>query len=358
MAVSRSRTIIAVLLLSALCAGAQALNRAPLLDPIGAQEVLVGEALSFTLSATDPDGDQVFFAGSNLPIDSYLNPKTGQFRWAPALNQIGTYQFVFTASDDGVPTLSTSETVAVRVVYRLIRQQKVWGFGLGSTENIIETSELADLYPQITKIEVDGLAYPATPTVLYTSENPKIRIEASSPYNIDPRTVAVLLDGEQVELSPFSGIQTFGEQKNILNLSFNIDLKNLSQGAHTLSFRAGNDLGFSAQNITLNVGKLRLVESPLAFPVPYSPVSGGDITLQYNLSQDADIDIYIFSSSGQAVKKLTFAKGDEGGKTGLNKVRWDAKTSLGRPAGNGIYVGTIINKEDHGVLGKIKLVIY
>jgi len=271
---------------------------------------------------------------------------------------VGTYLFTFSVSDDGIPTLSNAETIAVRVIYRLVRHQKAWGFGVKEAESVIETSQLSDLFPSISKIEIDGRSLPPTQVLFNTSENPKIKIELSSPYNINPESVLVLLDGEQIQTSSFSDIQTFGEQKNILSFSFEIDPEELSAGTHSLSIKGANDLGVSAQNITLNVGKLRIMDNPLAFPAPFSPGPGKELTLQYSLSRNADIDIFVFSSDGQAVKKLSFFKGEEGGKEGLNKVSWDGISSTGTRVGNGIYIATIIDREVREVLGKIKLVVY
>ena len=94
------------------------------------------------------------------------------------------------------------------------------------------------------------------------------------------------------------------------------------------------------------------------FPVPFSPGPGKELTLQYSLSRNADIELFVFSSDGQAVKKLSFSKGEEGGKEGLNKVSWDGVSNTGVRVGNGIYIATIIDREVRDVLGKIKLVVY
>ena len=152
--------------------------------------------------------------------------------------------------------------------------------------------------------------------------------------------------------------QTFGEQKNILGLSFELSPRNLSPGTHVLTLSGGNELGIGSQSLTLNVGELRIVDKPLAHPVPFSPGAGRTVTFQYTLSQDADVDIFIFSSAGEVLKKISFLKGEEGGRIGLNKVSWDGISNLGTRLGNGIYVATIIHQEDRSVLGKIKLVIY
>lgn len=122
--------------------------------------------------------------------------------------------------------------------------------------------------------------------------------------------------------------------------------------------KAGNVLGFSLQSIALNVGALRLTDTPLAFPSPYNPGSGNPVVLQYSLSQNSDIDLIIFSFSGQVIKRITVGSGLEGGKAGLNKLSWDGKTDFGTLPGNGVYIATILDGQEHKILGKAKITIY
>lgn len=353
-------------LLITLSAGSLAVNHPPILSPIGSKEVAFGETLSFSLSATDPDNDQIFFSssmhiyfsGTDLPANAFLNPKTGDFKWTPEINQLGNYLITFRATDNGSPGMSTGETVTIKVVYRLVHRQKAWGFGLKKEEKTVETSEVADLVPKITKIGIDGQAYSPSQTLFYVSENPKIRIEATSPYRIVKEAVSASLDRKKIETLPFFNVQTFGEKQDILSLAFEISPADLSPGEHALNIQVGNELGYSSLDIVLTAGKLSLIDKPLAFPVPFRPSAGGDLTLQYSLSQDADINIYIASSSGEMVKKLSIPRGEEGAKAGMNKFGWDGRSDMGNYVGNGIYLATIVSREERKVLGKLKLVIY
>jgi len=359
MAGLRSRIIfcgIALAVLLAVAAAAQ--NHPPVLSSIGSKEVVFGSTLSFSLSASDPDNNKITFSGANLPSNSTLDPDTGLFSWTPAVNQLGEYPFAFTATDNGKPSLSDSQTVNCTVVFRTVRSEKAWGFGLKNEETVVETTSVADLCPRITKIEVNGQPYASSQTILYTSGNPTVKIEAASPFNIEKNKISVLLDGKEIEISSFSNIQTFGEQKNILSLAFEINPKNLSLGEHALAFKVGNVVGITTQGIIVNVVGLRLVGAPLSFPSPYNPAAGVPVTLQYTLTQSADIDIYIFGSSLQILKKLSAFKDGEGGRAGLNKIAWDGRTDFGTIISNGIYLATIVNREDQKVLGKIKIVVY
>ena len=85
-------------------------NRAPVLASIPAKSVTAGQALSFTASATDPDGDAVTYAASGLPSGASFSGNT--FQWTPSSSQAGSYNVTITASDG---QLTSSQTVAITV---------------------------------------------------------------------------------------------------------------------------------------------------------------------------------------------------------------------------------------------------
>jgi len=86
----------------------------PVLANPGDQTVAVGLTLSFTLSATDLEGDPLTFSLTGLPADATLDPDTGAFTWTPTEAQAGTYNVTFTVTDS--KGASDSVTIAVTVV--------------------------------------------------------------------------------------------------------------------------------------------------------------------------------------------------------------------------------------------------
>jgi hypothetical protein len=73
---------------------------APVLTPVGEKRIRVGQTLSFTLEATDPDTpiNQLTYSVSNNPPGSSLIGKN--FSWTPSVGQDGTYpDIIFTVSD-------------------------------------------------------------------------------------------------------------------------------------------------------------------------------------------------------------------------------------------------------------------
>ena len=88
-------------------------NRAPVLGSIGDRTVAEGSSLSFTLSATDADGDTLTYSASGLPAGASFEPATGVFSWTPGYDQSGTYSPVTFSVTDGTDTDSGTITVTV-----------------------------------------------------------------------------------------------------------------------------------------------------------------------------------------------------------------------------------------------------
>ncbi|SFM85372.1 putative Ig domain-containing protein [Methanolobus profundi] len=87
-------------------------NRAPVMGTIGNREVDENSEIVISLSATDPDEDQLVYSISNSPEDASFSSSTGQFRWTPDHESSGIYPVTFTVSDG---SLSDSETIFITV---------------------------------------------------------------------------------------------------------------------------------------------------------------------------------------------------------------------------------------------------
>lgn len=85
-------------------------NRAPVLSTIGNQSVYTGDSLTFTVDATDPDGDTVTYSVGGLPSGATFANQT--FTWTPSDGQTGTYEVTFIASD-GIDQDYESITITV-----------------------------------------------------------------------------------------------------------------------------------------------------------------------------------------------------------------------------------------------------
>jgi hypothetical protein len=88
-------------------------NRAPELDSIGDKLVNEGQTLTFTITATDPDGDPLTYSASNLPEGANLDPSSRTFSWTPGHEQAGTYPNVHFEVTDG--DLTDYEDITITV---------------------------------------------------------------------------------------------------------------------------------------------------------------------------------------------------------------------------------------------------
>jgi hypothetical protein len=93
-------------------------NRPPVLDPIGDQAGSVGDALTFLLTASDPDGDGLRFGTADLPLGAELielGNGEAEFSWVPGDGDAGVFPVTFTVTDDGIPMESDSEQIVITV---------------------------------------------------------------------------------------------------------------------------------------------------------------------------------------------------------------------------------------------------
>lgn len=90
-----------------------ATNHAPVLAPIGNRLIMYGNLLSFTISATDIDGDSLVYSASGVPAGASFNAATRTFSWTPVYADLGAHYVTFSVSDG---SLSDSETIRIDVV--------------------------------------------------------------------------------------------------------------------------------------------------------------------------------------------------------------------------------------------------
>ncbi|MBF0386083.1 MAG: S8 family serine peptidase [Candidatus Omnitrophica bacterium] len=88
------------------------LNKPPDFGTLGSFKVMVGSPLSFSVAASDPDGDALILSAVNLPEGAIFSD--GILSWTPLEGQSGIYSVQFTAFD-GKDGNATSEPVSIAV---------------------------------------------------------------------------------------------------------------------------------------------------------------------------------------------------------------------------------------------------
>lgn len=212
------------------------------------------------------------------------------------------------------------------------------------------------------------------------SERPDLKIEITidNPYTLasDISEYSVVVDPESTSPQTLQILAaniaktiyaagTAPSENKISAMSLELAVEDdLTDGDHVFEVTARSSgldgiASLASERATVSVlgGPPRLIGIPITFPSPFSKTKDGQVTIQYQLSTDTAIQIILVDISGKRIKNFMFDAGQEGGSAGLNKVTWDGVTDRGTYAGNGIYVGTIIAREDTRKLGTVKLTI-
>ena len=95
------------------------INSAPMLAGISNYTIFEGQTLTFTNVFSDSDlpPNLLTFSLENAPTNATINPTNGVFTWTPDESQGGTSNyFSVVLTDDGVPSLSITQSFAVMVL--------------------------------------------------------------------------------------------------------------------------------------------------------------------------------------------------------------------------------------------------
>jgi uncharacterized repeat protein (TIGR01451 family) len=94
-------------------------NLPPVLDAIADRNTAVGQTVTFTATASDPDlpaNDLSFSLAAGAPAGATINATTGAFSWTPAAGDAGQmFDITVRGSDDGDPALSGIESFTIAV---------------------------------------------------------------------------------------------------------------------------------------------------------------------------------------------------------------------------------------------------
>jgi uncharacterized repeat protein (TIGR01451 family) len=94
-------------------------NLPPALAPIADRTTEVGQAVTLTATASDPDipaGDLTFSLEAGAPAGAAIDPVTGEFSFSPTAAQADqTFAITVRVVDDGAPELSDTETFEITV---------------------------------------------------------------------------------------------------------------------------------------------------------------------------------------------------------------------------------------------------
>ena len=131
-------------------------NTIPVLANISNKNVDGNSNLTFTLSASDKDGDTPVYSVIGLPSGASLDSSTGVFSWTPTNSQEGRYDVTFNVSDGNGRTDSKAITITVNNVNSLPKIT-----GLGNKKKVNANSTLSFTL-KVKDDDDDTLSYSAT----------------------------------------------------------------------------------------------------------------------------------------------------------------------------------------------------
>ncbi len=226
-------------------------NNSPSIVLNNNQTFYEGLTTTFIVSATDPDvNDVVTLSATNLPSGATFDTQTGVFAWTPGFDDAGTYSVTFTATDNGIPTLSDSETVVIDV-------QNTNRAPLFTPIGDKTVAEGALLQFTVSAVDADG------DTLTYVATN----IPSGSTFNAETRV--------------FSWTPTFAQEGNYVNVEFTVT-------------DDGSPIELDVEFITISVGNVN--RPPVFETVPTQEILEGQ-TLSFIVSAtDPDGDVVTLSS--------------------------------------------------------------
>ena len=83
-----------------------------------------------------------------------------------------------------------------------------------------------------------------------------------------------------------------------------------------------------------------LAASLVTYPNPFSPPSE-KIQIAYRLSAASEVELKIYTLTGELVMKKTYSGGSNGGLAGVNQIEWDGCNGRGEQVKNGVYIAVI-----------------
>ena len=243
-------------------------NRPPVLAAIGNKTVAAGATLSVNVSATDPDNHAILLAASNLPsFASFIDKGNGQgtLTLAPPSNASGTFNGVtITATDNGSPALSDSETFSITVTnstlsvgsFTLINADTDQPIGTLGNGGVIDFSKIPT---RNLNIRADASASAASVRFGLDGNN-NFRTENTRPFalagdsggNYNAWTPS--LGQHTVSATPFSGSNASGTSGAALTVNFSVisgPAVVLNPAAITFSVPQGGTA--PTQNVTVSI---------------------------------------------------------------------------------------------------------
>ncbi len=334
----------------------------PTVAPVGA-----GLPVTFTVSATDPFSEGVFYGLGESP--GSIDPTTGVFTWTPWYNEEGPITIEVSATNrDG----TSWANVTVNVYSRYGDATETDGITAADAAAVLQYSVKLPVEINMILADVTGnemvTAYDAALILHKLIINPDFRFPVQNQQALSPKLVSGLpasLVWERVNGGwALRATNTFGLMAGEFTLSlpggapvnvtggdmvaFRQDGENLFVSVIGSSFADGTLFILQTDggqpgilSASLNEGAIPVAAAaPSAFaleqnaPNPFNPST----TIRFALPEASHVNLVVYDVNGRAIR--TLASGSFS--AGMHSVVWDARDDGGREVASGTYLYRIV----------------
>ncbi|TLN21757.1 hypothetical protein FDZ71_03805, partial [bacterium] len=312
-------------------------SAAPQLGALSNRTVAVGSNMSFTVTATDADGDAITLSADGVPTEASFNPASGAFSWTPSVS--GSYPVRFTAADALASSSATIELSAhnppsiqpIANQFTTVGSQLVFNVNVTDLDYDLETLTAQNLpsgavlangvFIWIPPAGEGGKNYTVTFTAtdaLGASDSRNVTIYVNRPPVFASESVGTAHlglpfvfdlkvsdpDGDSVTvttLGTLPGNMTINSSNNVLN--WVPTSQDLASNPYNLSFRADDGVGgVATKTLTL------IINSPPEFTSANSAVAVVDQPFAYEVTvSDPDADAVFVTPISALPAGMTFS---------------------------------------------------
>ena len=143
-----------------------------------------------------------------------------------------------------------------------------------------------------------------------------------------------------------------------VSVTLSIGLR-LDPGQYSIKSTVFNGMGASTETIIapVYVASEFGLSGVISAPNPFNP-NRETAHIQYQLGQASDVELVLFSLSGERLLTRRFAAGDSGAQVGLNEFEWDGRNDFGETVSNGPYVAYLtVRSNGKTKSGRVKMMV-
>ena len=310
-------------------------NRAPVLATIDNKSVSESSLLSFSLSATDADGDTVTYTASSLPAGSAFAGST--FTWTPGYTQAGSFQVTLTASDSQA-TDSQAVTITVNNVNRAPVLDAIADKSVNETTLLTFTVNATDPDGDPLSYSATGLPSGATftgqtfnwtPAHSQTDNSYQVTFTASDGQLDDSQTVTIAVSDTSAPnvancSPPADSIQA--PLNNLITLHITDDGKGVNAGTVTITLDGSTIYSGDTSNYVSATGNCRRTGTKADYTYAYQP------SADFDFDQTKTVTVNATDLGGNVMSGTSYSFRTEMRSFGENKLLGSDVANLAKGA--------------------------